>query len=204
MGVAITSGEICSAMRWGFPTRGKPLPSQQENQQRKPIYRHVIVKFSTVWTRQSVYRARFNLQGKNIFVNEDLEKYELDIMKTARDLKFKGLLNSIWSYDLKIFVKTEPKEEARQIKNKEELIQYETEISEDNVAILKEARKMIRSKRLSAAWIKEGKVQVQLKRRGDHTTISNSRELNQAVQDIPEDRINEENTLLGSSSSLTA
>ncbi|XP_019646052.1 PREDICTED: uncharacterized protein LOC109486636 [Branchiostoma belcheri] len=78
--------------------------------------RPIIVKFCSYRSKAALMRAKTSgraaLKENGIFVNENLTKANMDLLKDARSLVKMKLLNQAWSYDGKIFVKT-PQDERR-------------------------------------------------------------------------------------------
>ncbi|KAI8486039.1 hypothetical protein Bbelb_361390 [Branchiostoma belcheri] len=72
--------------------------------------RPIIVKFCSYRSKAALMRAKTSgraaLKENGIFVNENLTKANMDLLKDARSLVKMKLLNQAWSYDGKIFVKT--------------------------------------------------------------------------------------------------
>ncbi len=71
-----------------------------QNKRRGQASRTIIVKFQWFGDRMSVWQAKRNLKGKNIYLNEDFPKTIMDkryilqpIMKRARDNGMKAFLN---------------------------------------------------------------------------------------------------------------
>lgn len=72
---------------------------QQENAN-KP--RAVIVKFTNYKARSLVWRNKSKLKGSQFIILEDLTKYNLNILKEAKQ---RGSYQSVWTSDGKIFAK---------------------------------------------------------------------------------------------------
>ncbi|KAI8493030.1 hypothetical protein Bbelb_290340 [Branchiostoma belcheri] len=93
----ITTQDIDRSHRLGKPRNdGKPRP--------------IIVKFVSYRQKSVVMRAKANaravLTNENLYINDNLTKGNMHLLKDARELVKGKHLNQAWSYDGKIFVKT--------------------------------------------------------------------------------------------------
>ena len=88
----------------------------------------ILVKFQSHKAKTRLYRARTYLknvrvcdifphasavsrvQAKRIFINENLTSFRRSVVKKANQMRKDGLLNSVWTIDGKIFVKTSQEE----------------------------------------------------------------------------------------------
>lgn len=85
----------------------------------------VIVKFCSHKVKSKLYKARVKLKSvkisdlypgyasaatkqSRIFINENLTPYRADFVRRANEMRYDGLLSSVWTLDGKIFVKTSP------------------------------------------------------------------------------------------------
>ena len=92
------------------------------SQGEKPI----IVKFTSHKAKSRLYKRRTGLkniklsdlfptassaarvEGKKIFINENLTSYRKGLVKKANEKRRQGMLVSVWTLDGKVFVKTSP------------------------------------------------------------------------------------------------
>ena len=106
---------------------------------RKNHPKSIIVKFINYKKKAQLYRKRTELknvkisdlfsacsvadvaQSTRIFINENLTQYRRKIMKKANQMKREGTIQSAWSLDGKIFVKTSPSGTPTRIYCKEDL-----------------------------------------------------------------------------------
>ncbi|KAF0299760.1 hypothetical protein FJT64_027593 [Amphibalanus amphitrite] len=104
--VDIRPGDIDAAHRFGRPNNGKPRP--------------IVVRFVTHTKRDQFYRERKNLRDtappndsmltrrmlKDVFVADNLTRYNSAVMFAARELKREGRIGSCWTDSGKMKVKT--------------------------------------------------------------------------------------------------
>ncbi|XP_035662423.1 uncharacterized protein LOC118406476 [Branchiostoma floridae] len=95
----INNQHIDRSHRLGKPrTDGKPRP--------------VIVKFVSYRQKSAVMRAKTKVDARDVlrkdkmYINDNLTKGNMQLLKEARSLVKSNHLNQSWSYDGKIFVKT--------------------------------------------------------------------------------------------------
>ncbi|CAH1253640.1 Hypp1210 [Branchiostoma lanceolatum] len=95
----LTINDIDRSHRLGKPRGdGKPRP--------------IIAKFCSYRSKATIMRAKATTSGRavlresGIFVNDNLTKANMSLLKDARSLVKLNLLNQAWSYDGKIFIKT--------------------------------------------------------------------------------------------------
>lgn len=99
----------------------------------------IIVKFISYRKKAQLYRKRTELknvkiselfsnpsvadvaQSTRIFINENLTQYRRKIMKKANQMKREGTIQSAWSLDGKLYVKTSPSGTPTRIYCKEDL-----------------------------------------------------------------------------------
>ena len=96
---------------------------------RKPI----LVKFVSHKTKIELYKKRTSLkhfklsdifpnasaativEGKKIFINENLTSFRRGLLNNANEKRRQGMLVSVWSWDGKVYVKTSPEDRPVQI-----------------------------------------------------------------------------------------
>ena len=108
---------------------------------RKKGIKPIISKFANHKDKAKLYKARVQLRnvtlstvfpnysatspsGQRIFINENLTRYQNEMMKLAIEKRKDGKILSTWSLDGKIFIKTSPSGRPRQmfsIEDNEEL-----------------------------------------------------------------------------------
>ena len=99
---------------------------------RKKGIKPIIAKFANHKDKAKLYKARVQLRnvtlstvfpnysatgpsGQRIFINENLTRYQNEMMKLAIEKRKDGKILSAWSLDGKIFIKTSPSGRPRQM-----------------------------------------------------------------------------------------
>ena len=81
-----------------------------------PRHRAIIVKFATYRARSRFFRGRVNLKDnhtyRNVFVNEDLTASRVKLFEKARKLVKDNQLKQAWTYDGRVYVKTDNDERS--------------------------------------------------------------------------------------------
>ena len=119
--VVINLGE-----RLGVPIAKEEIDISHKLYNGKNHPKSIIVKFISYKKKAQLYRKRTELknvkisdlfstlsiadvaQSTRIFINENLTRYRRKIMKKANQMKREGTIQSAWSLDGKLFVKTSP------------------------------------------------------------------------------------------------
>ena len=112
--------------RLGVPISKEEIDISHKLYNGKNHPKSIIVKFISYKKKAQLYRKRIELknvkisdlfstlsvadvaQSTRIFINENLTQYRRKIMKKANQMKREGTIQSAWSLDGKLFVKTSP------------------------------------------------------------------------------------------------
>ena len=86
-----------------------------------PKPRPIIIKFATYRARHRVISKKRNLQGTEIFLNEDLTQARSTLLYKARVMKRQKCITDVWTYDGAIVIKDKDK----RIKTAHSLLQFE-------------------------------------------------------------------------------
>ena len=81
-----------------------------------PKHRAIIVKFGTYRARSRFFKGRVNLRDtetyRNVYVNEDLTASRIKLFEKARKLVKDNDLKQCWTFDGRIYVKTDADERS--------------------------------------------------------------------------------------------
>ena len=112
--------------RLGVPIAKEEINTSHKLYNGKNLPKSIIVKFISYKKKAQLYRQRTELKNIKIsdlfstlsvadvakstpiFSNENLTQYRRKIMKKANQMKREGTIQSAWSLDSKLFVKTSP------------------------------------------------------------------------------------------------
>ena len=98
LNITVTSSDISTAHRLR-------LPSSQSGTHTPQYPPSIIVRFTNRRTRDSIYRARTQLKGTKIFINEQLSTANNLIFKKAREMKKMKAIFTCWSFNGEVFVR---------------------------------------------------------------------------------------------------
>ena len=95
----------------------------------------IIAKFTAIWKRKEVYRARAKLNGTGVYLSEHLDKDKQDLFYKCRCLVRDSKLFRAWSFDLDIYVKQSSEAQPVKIVQDDDLTQFllEEQSTEEDV-----------------------------------------------------------------------
>ncbi len=79
-----------------------PRPSDDIPTKRKPDA--VMVTFNNVWKKRQILAKRRNLRGSNIYLNEDLPKFESELFFKCRKLRQTKRITTCYTHDLTVYI----------------------------------------------------------------------------------------------------
>ncbi len=65
-----------------------------------------IVHFSNIWKRREVFSSKRYLKNTQVFINEDLPKFENDLLYECRKLKKDKVIKACYSKDLSVYIRS--------------------------------------------------------------------------------------------------
>lgn len=105
-----------------------PLPRRRNVGNTAVKHPAIIIRFVNRKDKAALLKQGRKLRGTNVFINEHLTKQNADLARKARNLRKEGKIQSTWTNNCKVFIKTNgatPEEEkVLLIRKMEELEKY--------------------------------------------------------------------------------